>query len=71
MREGELLRRWEELRKRWKFWIPVMSVDKFIRDAINEMQEEYPTWEECVEDISEDAVISYIKRVWKWIFKWI
>lgn len=75
MKDGEFLRRWEEFKKRWKFWIPVISVDKFLRDTIDEMKDEYPKWTECVEDIAqgEEAIprmIEHFKRLWTWILRW-
>ena len=75
MREGEFLRRWEEFRARWKTWIPSISVDKFLRETINEMKGEYPKWAECIEDVAngEDAIprmIEHFKRLWAWILRW-
>jgi len=76
-KEGEFLRRWEEFRGRWKHFIPVISVDKFIRDTIGDVQEEYPVWKITVEDLEDlepedgfKAVVDYIKSIWKWVLRW-
>jgi len=75
LREGEFLRRWEETKRKWRYWIPVISVDKFIQDAFKDAREDYPKWKECIEDIAQgedsiEAVIKHLKRLWAWIFRW-
>lgn len=75
MKEGEFLRRWEELRSKWKYWIPTITIDTFIRQTLKEAREEYPRWKECVEDVATGeegvtAVIKHLKRIWAWIFRW-
>lgn len=75
LREGELLRRWEVLRAKWTYWIPTITVDEFIRTTLNDAKEDYPKWENCVEDITQgenavEAIIQHLKRIWAWVFRW-
>ena len=67
--------RWEELREKWKYWIPTITVDKFIRDTFKEAQKDYPKWVDCIEDVVQgengsEAIIKHLKRIWAWIFRW-
>lgn len=72
---NEFLRRWEKVKSRWKYWIPVMTVDRFIQDTFEEAREDYPKWEECIEDIAQgenaiESIIKHLRQIWAWIFKW-
>lgn len=69
--DGELIRRWQELRKKWgPYWMPTIVVDGMIYDYLRESREAYPEWKECVEDMSDDALLNYIKKLWGWIVRW-
>lgn len=72
---GLFLERWEKFKYRWKYSIPIISIDKFINDTIKEMRAEYPVWKKIIEDLEPDddgfkAMADYIRELWRWIWKW-
>lgn len=70
MEDGRIVERWEELRGKWKYWIPTAVVDSFIYDLLRESKKEYPNWEECVNDRGDEALLNHIKKLGRWIFKY-
>lgn len=73
---GLFLKRWEEFKKRWKHFIPIISVDKFINDIIGEMKDDYPVWKKVLEDLEPDksgfdAMAEYIRLQWGWALGWL
>lgn len=73
--DGEFIKRWEEFKKRWKYYVPIISVDKFFHDTIDEMKSEYPVWKKLIEELKPDedgfkVISGYIRSLWGWIWKW-
>lgn len=74
-KDGEFLKRWEKFKMRWKHAIPIISIDKFFYDTINEAKAEYPVWKKLIEDLEPDdngfeVIINYIRSLWRWIRRW-